>query len=89
MCSLCVNVTCIRAVHKYSSPASFEAHGRTALLHPTEVQCSPATCLEMVSISSGQKLRASCITTLSPFFLLAPARCPVVASPLDWKVQRQ
>lgn len=65
MCSLCVSVTCIRAVHKYSSLASSEANRRIALLHPTEGQCSPAACLETMSISSAQKLRASCLSPLS------------------------
>lgn len=79
MCSLYVSVTFIRAVHKYSSPTSFEAHGRIALLHPTEGQCSTATCLEVMSISSGQKLRASFIhhhTTLPFPFSPATSKVP-------------
>lgn len=71
MRSLYVSVTFFRAVHKYSSPASFEAYSRIALLHPTKVQYSTAACLEVMSISSGQKFRALCITTLS--FLSSPA----------------
>lgn len=62
---VCVCVTCIRADHKYSSLASSEANSRIALLHPTEGRCSPAACLETMSISSVQKLRASCLSTLS------------------------
>ena len=75
MCCLCVSVACIRAVHKYSSPASFEAHGRMHFSMPLKYSGALQLAFKWwVSVPGrSEEVHTSPHSLCPP--LLQPARC--------------